>query len=97
MCPSVAVSCRVSIYHRRRLVGEHRALLRSAVRDTMCRNGGQLTWVLRSYAGVVKSTKMNRTIIVRRDYLHFVKKYGRCANLLPLTAWSAPLQAWVCS
>lgn len=30
-----------------------------------------------AFAGYVKSTKMNRTIIVRRDYLHFVKKYGR--------------------
>jgi hypothetical protein len=27
--------------------------------------------------GVVRSTKMNRTIVVRRDYLHFIKKYGR--------------------
>lgn len=25
----------------------------------------------------VKSTKMNRTIVVRRDYLHFIKKYQR--------------------
>jgi hypothetical protein len=28
-------------------------------------------------AGVVKSTKMNRTITIRRDYLHYIKKYGR--------------------
>nr|CCA19404.1 40S ribosomal protein S11 putative [Albugo laibachii Nc14] len=27
--------------------------------------------------GVVLSTKMKRTIIVRRDYLHYVKKYKR--------------------
>jgi len=27
--------------------------------------------------GIVKSHKMNRTIIVRRDYLHYVKKYKR--------------------
>ena len=27
--------------------------------------------------GMVVSTKMNRTIIVRRDYLHYVKKYNR--------------------
>ena len=27
----------------------------------------------------VKSTKMNRTIVVRRDYLHYIKKYQvRC-------------------
>lgn len=25
----------------------------------------------------VKSTKMNRTIVVRRDYLHYIKKYQR--------------------
>ncbi len=27
--------------------------------------------------GIVKSTKMHRTIIVRRDYLHYIKKYQR--------------------
>jgi ribosomal protein S17 len=27
--------------------------------------------------GVVISTKMKRTIIIRRDYLHYVKKYNR--------------------
>ena len=27
--------------------------------------------------GMVVSTKMNRTIIVRRDYLHYVRKYNR--------------------
>ena len=27
--------------------------------------------------GVVRKQKMTRTIIVRRDYLHFVRKYGR--------------------
>ena len=28
-------------------------------------------------AGTVKSTKMVRTITVRRNYLHFIKKYQR--------------------
>jgi ribosomal protein S17 len=28
-------------------------------------------------AGVVKSAKMTRTIIVRRNYAHFIKKYAR--------------------
>ena len=32
---------------------------------------------LRAPAPQVKSTKMNRTIVVRRDYLHFIKKYQR--------------------
>jgi hypothetical protein len=30
--------------------------------------------------GVVKSTKMTRTIVVRRDYLHYIKKYARCVQ-----------------
>ena len=29
------------------------------------------------FAGTVKSTKMIRTITVRRNYLHFIKKYQR--------------------
>lgn len=28
-------------------------------------------------AGVVKSAKMSRTIIVRRNYAHYIKKYAR--------------------
>lgn len=31
----------------------------------------------RILSGVVYSTKMTRTITIRRDYLHFVKKYQR--------------------
>merc|ERR1712025_1353057 len=31
----------------------------------------------RILTGVVKKMKMQRTIIIRRDYLHFIKKYGR--------------------
>ena len=31
----------------------------------------------RILTGVVRKQKMQRTIIIRRDYLHFVKKYGR--------------------
>ncbi len=31
----------------------------------------------RILTGVVISTKMKRTIIIRREYLHFVKKYNR--------------------
>ena len=26
---------------------------------------------------MVLSTKMNRTVIIRRDYLHYIKKYNR--------------------
>jgi small subunit ribosomal protein S11e len=31
----------------------------------------------RILSGVVKSTKMKRTIIIRMDYLHYIKKYQR--------------------
>merc|ERR1711962_69571 len=31
----------------------------------------------RIFTGVVRKMKMQRTIIIRRDYLHFIKKYGR--------------------
>ena len=29
------------------------------------------------YRGLVISTKMKRTIVIRRDYLHYIKKYNR--------------------
>jgi small subunit ribosomal protein S11e len=31
----------------------------------------------RFFKGVVLSNKMTRTIVLRRDYLHFIKKYNR--------------------
>merc|ERR1712187_850882 len=31
----------------------------------------------RIFKGVVISTKMSRTLIIRRDYLHYIKKYNR--------------------
>ena len=31
----------------------------------------------RILSGVVKSTKMKRTIIIRMDYLHYIRKYQR--------------------
>merc|ERR1719325_225435 len=31
----------------------------------------------RIFKGVVISTKMNRTLVIRRDYLHYIKKYNR--------------------
>lgn len=30
-----------------------------------------------AYRGVVIAAKMKRTIVIRRDYLHFIKKYNR--------------------
>merc|ERR1739838_721619 len=29
------------------------------------------------FKGVVLTAKMNRTIVIRRDYLHYIKKYNR--------------------
>jgi len=45
--------------------------------DKKCPFTGQVSIRGRILSGVVKSTKMTRTIIVRRDYLRFVKKYSR--------------------
>ncbi|GLI58731.1 hypothetical protein VaNZ11_000485 [Volvox africanus] len=45
--------------------------------DKKCPFTGNVSIRGRILSGVVKSTKMNRTIIVRRDYLHYIKKYGR--------------------
>lgn len=35
----------------------------------------------RILTGTVRSAKMKRTIIIRRDYMHYIKKYQRCARL----------------
>ena len=45
--------------------------------DKKCPFTGNVAIRGRILQGVVKSTKMNRTIIVRRDYMHFIKKYQR--------------------
>merc|ERR1712018_169726 len=45
--------------------------------DKKCPFTGNVAIRGRILQGVVKSTKMNRTIIIRRDYLHFIKKYQR--------------------
>eukprot|EP00463_Aulacantha_scolymantha_P003923 TRINITY_DN4864_c0_g1_i1.p1 TRINITY_DN4864_c0_g1~~TRINITY_DN4864_c0_g1_i1.p1 ORF type:complete len:156 (+),score=22.52 TRINITY_DN4864_c0_g1_i1:109-576(+) len=46
------------------------SLTRNAIHGNVRIRGRILT-------GVVRKQKMQRTIIIRRDYLHFVKKYGR--------------------
>ena len=28
--------------------------------------------------GTIKTTKMKNTVIIRKDYLHYIKKYNRC-------------------
>ena len=45
--------------------------------DHKCPFTGNVSIRGRILTGKVKSTKMNRTIVVRRDYLHFIKKYQR--------------------
>ena len=45
--------------------------------DKKCPFTGNVSIRGRILRGIVRSTKMQRTIIVRRDYMHFRKKYGR--------------------
>ena len=45
--------------------------------DKKCPFTGNISIRGRILKGRVVSTKMNRTIIVRRDYLHYVPKYNR--------------------
>ncbi|KAM0681880.1 40S ribosomal protein S11-B [Mitosporidium daphniae] len=45
--------------------------------DKKCPFTGNVSIRGRILTGTVKSTKMKRTIIVRREYLHYVSKYNR--------------------
>ncbi|KAI5393360.1 30S ribosomal protein S11 [Lathyrus oleraceus] len=45
--------------------------------DKKCPFTGNVSIRGRIIAGTCHSAKMNRTIIVRRNYLHFIKKYQR--------------------
>jgi len=45
--------------------------------DKKCPFRGQISIRGRILRGTVVSTKMDRTLIVRRDYLHWIKKYKR--------------------
>ncbi|KAJ1921425.1 40S ribosomal protein S11-B [Mycoemilia scoparia] len=45
--------------------------------DKKCPFTGNVSIRGRILTGTVVSTKMNRTIIIRRDYLHFIPKYKR--------------------
>merc|ERR1712063_159053 len=45
--------------------------------DKKCPFTGNVSIRGRILRGVVATTKMNRTIIVRKNYLHFLKKYNR--------------------
>ena len=45
--------------------------------DKKCPFTGNVSIRGRILKGVVKSAKMKRTIIVRRDFLHYIRKYNR--------------------
>merc|ERR1711924_183564 len=45
--------------------------------DKKCPFTGDVSIRGRILQGVVKSTKMNRTIVIRRESMHFIKKYQR--------------------
>merc|ERR1712133_87496 len=45
--------------------------------DKKCPFTGNVSIRGRILTGIVKSMKMTRTIVLRRDYLHFIKKYQR--------------------
>ena len=46
--------------------------------DKKCPFTGDVSIRGRILTGRVVSTKMTRTIIIRRDYLHFIPKYRAC-------------------
>merc|ERR1712058_187431 len=45
--------------------------------DKKCPFTGKVSIRGRLLTGVVSKLKMNRTAVIRRDYLHYVKKYNR--------------------
>uniref|UniRef100_A0A182JEK1 Small ribosomal subunit protein uS17 n=1 Tax=Anopheles atroparvus TaxID=41427 RepID=A0A182JEK1_ANOAO len=45
--------------------------------DKKCPFTGHISIRGRILTGVVRKMKMHRTIIIRRDYLHFIRKYDR--------------------
>ncbi|GAB6032723.1 30S ribosomal protein S11, chloroplastic [Chamberlinius hualienensis] len=45
--------------------------------DKKCPFTGNISIRGRILSGVVQKMKMQRTIVIRRDYLHYVKKYNR--------------------
>ena len=63
--------------------------------DKKCPFTGNVNIRGRILKGVVVSTKMTRTVVIRRDYLRFVRKYRRCVQCSvcmcpPAAAHSSP-------
>ena len=48
-----------------------------AFQDKKCPFTGEVSIRGRILTGTVVSTKMHRTVVIRREYLHFVPKYSR--------------------
>ncbi|MFX1562012.1 MAG: 30S ribosomal protein S17 [Promethearchaeota archaeon] len=59
-------------------------------KDPLCPFHGSLPVRGRTMDGVVASTKMKETIVVRRDYLRFIKKYRRYARCHSMTPARLP-------
>lgn len=57
------------------LQGDHR--LTFIITDKKCPFTGLVSIRGRILTGTVVSTKMHRTLIIRREYLHFIPKYAR--------------------
>lgn len=53
------------------------AAIKGTYIDKKCPFTGNVSIRGRILKGVVTSTKMNRTIVIRRDYLRFIRKYRR--------------------
>eukprot|EP01029_Cantina_marsupialis_P006270 TRINITY_DN1685_c0_g1_i1.p1 TRINITY_DN1685_c0_g1~~TRINITY_DN1685_c0_g1_i1.p1 ORF type:complete len:153 (-),score=17.75 TRINITY_DN1685_c0_g1_i1:103-537(-) len=53
------------------------AAIKGTYIDKKCPFTGNVSIRGRILKGVVKTTKMTRTVILKRDYLHFVTKYRR--------------------
>ena len=51
------------------------------IADKKCPFTGEVSIRGRILTGRVVSTKMTRTIIIRRDYLHYIPKYSACPSL----------------
>lgn len=61
--------------------------------DKKCPFTGNVAIRGRILKGIVVSTKMTRTLIIRRDYLHWISKYKRCVP----RACMAAVCLWVSS
>ena len=60
--------------------------------DKKCPFTGDVSIRGRILTGRVVSTKMTRTIIIRRDYLHFIPKYRACSVY---DVWRMAFLYWV--